>query len=79
MTAADLVAAYVFGQRFRYLRLSVTEVCNFRCTYCLPDGYRKSETVNFLSVDEAARLVSAFVAVAYGANNKGGFAVMSCI
>ena len=66
MTAADLVAAYVFGQRFRYLRLSVTEVCNFRCTYCLPDGYRKSETVNFLSVDEAARLVSAFAGLGVG-------------
>ena len=66
MTAADLVAAYVFGQRFRYLRLSVTEVCNFRCTYCLPEGYRKSETVNFLSVDEAARLVSAFAGLGVG-------------
>ena len=29
------------GRRFEYLRLSLTEVCNFRCTYCLPDGYRK--------------------------------------
>lgn len=66
MTAADLVAAYVFGQRFRYLRLSVTEVCNFRCTYCLPEGYRKSETVNFLSSDEAARLVSAFAGLGVG-------------
>ena len=59
MTAADLVAAYVFGQRFRYLRLSVTEVCNFRCTYCLPEGYRKSETVNFLSLVRSQALASA--------------------
>src|SRR3546814_14767368 len=29
------------GRRFEYLRLSLTEVCNFRCTYCLPDGYKK--------------------------------------
>lgn len=28
-----------FSRRFYYLRLSVTDVCNFRCTYCLPDGY----------------------------------------
>lgn len=31
-----------FGRRFHYLRLSITEVCNFRCTYCLPDGFKKS-------------------------------------
>src|SRR5690606_9181261 len=28
-----------FGRRFPYLRLSVTDVCNFSCSYCLPDGY----------------------------------------
>ncbi|MGL5332453.1 MAG: GTP 3',8-cyclase MoaA, partial [Aeromonas veronii] len=32
-----------FSRRFYYLRLSVTDVCNFRCTYCLPDGYRPPE------------------------------------
>jgi cyclic pyranopterin phosphate synthase len=49
-----------FGRRFPYLRLSITEACNFRCTYCLPNGYRKSSPHDFLSVDEVARLVSAF-------------------
>jgi cyclic pyranopterin phosphate synthase len=49
-----------FGRRFPYLRLSITEACNFRCTYCLPNGYRKSAPHDFLSVDEVARLVSAF-------------------
>ncbi|BAN95637.1 hypothetical protein E05_08710 [Plautia stali symbiont] len=29
-----------YARSFYYLRLSVTDVCNFRCTYCLPDGYR---------------------------------------
>ncbi|MDA0894027.1 MAG: GTP 3',8-cyclase MoaA, partial [Proteobacteria bacterium] len=28
-----------FGRSFPYLRLSITDVCNFKCTYCLPDGY----------------------------------------
>ena len=32
------------GRFFEYLRLSVTDVCNFRCTYCLPNGYQKSES-----------------------------------
>lgn len=30
-----------FGRRFPYLRLSVTDVCNFRCSYCLQDGHKK--------------------------------------
>lgn len=31
-----------FSRKFSYLRLSVTEACNFRCRYCLPDGYEKT-------------------------------------
>ncbi len=27
------------GRSFRYLRLSLTDACNFRCSYCLPQGY----------------------------------------
>lgn len=51
-----------FAREFYYLRLSVTEVCNFRCTYCLPEGYRPDPTdrQRFLSLDEIRRLVSAF-------------------
>lgn len=49
-----------FGRRFPYLRLSVTDVCNFRCSYCLPDGYKKSGCDPFLSAEEIIRLVRAF-------------------
>lgn len=49
-----------FGRKFPYLRLSVTDVCNFRCQYCLPNGYRKTGDFEFLSVDEIIRLLSAF-------------------
>nr|WP_203594643.1 GTP 3',8-cyclase MoaA [Wenzhouxiangella limi] len=48
-----------FGRRFSYLRLSLTEVCNFRCQYCLPDGFRGSKR-GFLTVPEIRRLVRAF-------------------
>ena len=49
------------GRRFEYLRLSLTDVCNFRCSYCLPDGYRKQAgTPPNLTVDEVRRLVTAF-------------------
>lgn len=57
---ADRDATDAFGRKFRYLRLSVTEMCNFRCTYCLPDGYQKSGSPNFLSADEVERLIRAF-------------------
>lgn len=49
-----------FGRRFPYLRLSLTDVCNFRCSYCLPDGYKKSGCEPFLSAEEIIRLVRAF-------------------
>lgn len=51
----------LFGRRFQYLRLSLTDVCNFRCQYCLPNGYQKTGVFDFLSVDEIRRLVTAFV------------------
>ena len=28
-----------FGRRIEYVRLSVTDRCNLRCTYCLPKGF----------------------------------------
>jgi cyclic pyranopterin phosphate synthase len=51
-----------FARKFFYLRLSITDVCNFRCTYCLPDGYKPGSTTNngFLSVDEVRRVTRAF-------------------
>ncbi|MEO9132466.1 MAG: GTP 3',8-cyclase MoaA [Sphingomonas sp.] len=49
-----------FGRRFHYLRLSVTEICNFRCSYCLPDGFRKTAPLAFLDIEEIARLTTAF-------------------
>lgn len=55
-----------FGRRFRYLRLSVTEVCNFRCTYCLPDGYRKTRPHAFLDLPEIGRLVDTFAELGVG-------------
>lgn len=49
------------GRRFEYLRLSLTDVCNFRCTYCLPDGYKKPcNRPAELLVDEIRHAVTAF-------------------
>lgn len=48
------------GRSFPYLRLSLTEACNYRCTYCLPDGYQADGSPKFLALDEIKRLVRAF-------------------
>lgn len=52
-----------FGRSFPYLRLSLTEACNFRCGYCLPDGYRADAGPRYLGVDEIRRLITAFAGV----------------
>ena len=52
-----------FGRSFPYLRLSLTEACNYRCSYCLPDGYQAEGRSRFLELDEIRRLVRAFAAL----------------
>ncbi len=49
-----------FGRRFYYLRLSITDVCNFNCDYCLPDGYQCDQPRDFLSLTEIKRLANTF-------------------
>lgn len=49
------------GRRFEYLRLSLTEACNFRCTYCLPEGYKKPcQRPTELTAEEIRRAVTGF-------------------
>ncbi|RDV24319.1 GTP 3',8-cyclase MoaA [Alteromonas aestuariivivens] len=49
-----------FGRQFYYLRLSITEACNFRCQYCLPDGYQGPSHEHFLNLEEIRTLISGF-------------------
>jgi cyclic pyranopterin phosphate synthase len=49
-----------FGRKFYYLRLSITDVCNFKCNYCLPDGYQCDNDRDFLSLPEIKRVAKAF-------------------
>lgn len=48
-----------FGRTFHYLRLSVTDICNFRCSYCLPTGCKVTNK-DFLDINEIRRLVNTF-------------------
>ena len=47
-----------FGRSFPYIRLSITDVCNFKCGYCLPNGYQKDKSDNrtFINIEEIGRL-----------------------
>lgn len=62
---ADPAPALVdsFGRRFSYLRFSITEVCNFRCDYCLPDGFKKTGAMDFVTAAEIERITRAFAAL----------------
>ena len=50
-----------FGRKFPYIRLSISDVCNFKCGYCLPDGYKidKSDNRTFINIEEIGRLIRA--------------------
>ncbi len=53
------------GRRLHYLRLSITDRCNFRCVYCLPDGCGAAAGPDPLSLDEIRRLVRGFAALGF--------------
>jgi cyclic pyranopterin phosphate synthase len=50
-----------FDRRIRYLRLSVTDRCDFRCQYCMTEEMRFLPRKSVLSADEIIRLASLFV------------------
>lgn len=49
-----------FRRRLTYLRLSVTDLCNYRCTYCLPDGYQGKAKPDELTLSEIETLAATF-------------------
>lgn len=54
-----------YGRRIDYLRVSVTDRCNFRCVYCMPEeGFPALPKEDYLSTEETIRLVQ--VAVSLG-------------
>ena len=53
-----------FGRSITYLRVSVTELCNLRCRYCMPeDGVCKKEHADMLTEDELIQAVEAAAAL----------------
>jgi cyclic pyranopterin phosphate synthase len=50
-----------YSRTIEYLRLSVTDRCDLRCTYCMPTGFKGfEEPVDWLTFDEIERLLRAF-------------------
>jgi cyclic pyranopterin phosphate synthase len=50
-----------FGRHVTYLRVSVTDRCDFRCVYCMPEHMTFLPKADVLSLEELDRLCSAFV------------------
>ncbi|BAD78461.1 molybdenum cofactor biosynthesis protein A [Synechococcus elongatus PCC 6301] len=59
-----IVLADHHDRQFRYLRLSLTDVCNFRCGYCLPKGQQLDpQRPALLTLPEIRHLIEGFVAL----------------
>ena len=52
-----------FGRRVDYIRLSITDRCDFRCVYCMGEDMTFLPREEVLSLEECARLVKVFVAL----------------
>jgi GTP 3',8-cyclase len=51
-----------FGRHISYLRVSVTDRCDFRCVYCMAEDMAFLPKADLLTLEEMDRLCSAFVA-----------------
>src|SRR5437016_11188430 len=51
-----------FGRGISYLRVSVTDRCDFRCVYCMAENMTFLPKRDLLTLEELDRLCSAFIA-----------------
>ena len=51
-----------FGRAITYLRVSVTDRCDFRCVYCMAENMSFLPKAEVLTLEELDRLCSAFIA-----------------
>src|SRR6188768_2278819 len=59
MTAPNMTDR--FGRRITYLRVSVTDRCDFRCVYCMAEDMTFLPRKDLLSLEEIDRLTNAFI------------------
>lgn len=48
-----------FGRKIEYMRVSITDRCNMRCRYCMPDGIEKVPMSRILSYEDILRVAEA--------------------
>ena len=60
-TAPEPALVDPFGRAITYLRVSVTDRCDFRCVYCMAEDMTFLPKKDVLSLEELDRLCSAFV------------------
>lgn len=53
----------LFGRRINYLRLSITDRCDFRCIYCMSEHMEFLPRDEVLSLEESVRLVKIFASL----------------
>jgi len=58
---ADAVLIDKYGRQVTYLRLSITDRCDFRCRYCMAVEMEFLPRAQVLTLEECLRLASAFV------------------
>ncbi|OXB02313.1 GTP 3',8-cyclase MoaA [Flavobacterium pectinovorum] len=62
MTLSKTILTDDFGRKHNYLRISLLEKCNLRCTYCMPaDGIALSPKASLMTADEILALAQTFV------------------
>ena len=54
-----------FGRRITYLRISLTDHCNLRCVYCMPEDMRFLPRAELLQDDEILTIVRAAARLGY--------------
>src|SRR3569832_2102468 len=52
---------YSFGRTVTYVRVSVTDRCNLRCTYCMSEQMKFLPKAQLLTLEELDRVCSVFV------------------
>lgn len=64
ISAGSMIMKDKYGRIIKYLRLSVTDLCNYRCIYCMPEeGVPKKSHSDILSIEELTEIAEASYAL----------------
>ena len=52
-----------YGRKINYLRLSVTDRCDFRCIYCISENMKFLPKTEVLTLEELEKICAAFISL----------------